>query len=113
MDCLYSGETSLSFDDQEVESEKDRSFQEATIENHLKKLFDLAVLPVKSKKILWFLSIMPVSGIMIGTFKEIFSSEDIKQVKLLIKSGWIKQINSNFVIHPLLKKIYFSNPFHQ
>ena len=53
LNCLDSGETSLSFDDQEVESEKDRLFQEATIENHLKKLFDLAKLPVKSKKILW------------------------------------------------------------
>lgn len=109
LDCLDNGETSLSFGDQEVESEKDRLFQETTIKNHLKKLFDLAMLPVKSKKILWFLSIMPVSGIMIGTFKEIFSSEDIKQAKLLIKSGWIKQINSRFTIHPLLKKIYFSD----
>ena len=107
LNCLDSGETSLSFDDQEVESEKDRLFQETTVENHLKKLFDLAVLPVKSKKILWFLSIMPVSGIMIGTFKEIFSSEDIRQVKLLIKSGWIKQIDSSFIIHPLLKTMYF------
>ena len=107
LDCLDIGEESLSFGEQEVESEKDRLFQETTIENHLKKLFDLAVLPVKSKKILWFLSIMPVSGIMIETFKEIFSSEDINQVKLLIKSGWIKQINSNFTIHPLLKTMYF------
>lgn len=109
LDCLDRGETSLSFGNQKVESEKDRLFQETTIENHLKKLFDLAVLPVKSKRILWFLSIMPVSGIMIGTFKEIFSSENIRQTKLLIKSGWIKQINSSFIIHPLLKKIYFSD----
>ena len=109
LDDLKRGKTTLSFGDQEIESEKDRLFQEATIENHLKKLFDLAKLPVKSKKILWFLSILPILSIHIPILKKIFSPEDIRQAKLLIKSGWIKQLNSNFAIHPLLKKIYLSD----
>lgn len=79
LDCLDKGETSLSFGNLKIESEKDRLFQETTIETHLQKLFDLANFSVESKKVLWFLSIMPVFGITIGTFKKVFSAENLRQ----------------------------------
>ncbi len=103
---LLEGEYS-SIELKQVDTLKDREYEHARIEVHLRKLFQIAELDMEEQKVLSNALLLPVRGIERELFMKALLLTDSKKIEHLIERGWIKHDKANDIVlvHPLINSI--------
>lgn len=89
-----------------VLSEKDGNRQELRIYEHLKRLFQMAMLDESSKKIMSQSVLLPQNGMTAFLFLKCHDEREKKIIRGLEKGGWLHKTSDNLLkLHPLIKEI--------
>ena len=91
-----------------VEMLKDGNLTEESLENQLSILFDLNVLDNGQRKVMMCLSVLPDSGISRNVFKQLCGLDDLNDVNMLVKSGWIHREGELISLHPAIAEVVYN-----
>jgi tetratricopeptide (TPR) repeat protein len=92
---------------EDVELYKDDDFTDGLMIEHLRMLLQLGKLSNQQSDILRNLSLLPVSGVLKNNFKSWMRLDNLTDVNLLIKYGFINEDTDNkkISLHPLLQEV--------
>lgn len=92
---------------EDVELYKDNDFTDGLMIEHLRKLLQLGKLSNQQLDILRNLSLLPVAGVLKNSFKNWMKLDNLSDVNLLIKYGFINEDTDNkkISLHPLLQEV--------
>lgn len=92
---------------QKTKTSKDRKYEEKTIYEHLKTLFNLSSLSVDEQLIMRHSTLFPITGIALPLLRRAENKENIDDVvNSLVLKGWMQLSDTSVVsIHPLIQTL--------